>query len=213
MNKPEPGTGAEFLNVDIAAAYIHDVKNNLNLLMTKADSEHDMETMHVLMDADYKLNNLLVLYKAQGDMLAVNVDAVSAVSMLQMLAVSYQPITKKRIIVEEGDESLVAYLDRSLVELCLGNALHNADRFANDTIRLSARQEGGMTVLSVSDDGSGYPQPMIEACGSRAVKSTSSSGLGLYLSAKIAAQHINKDQHGFIRVHNDNGAVFEMHLP
>ncbi|MEZ0318237.1 MAG: hypothetical protein ACAH10_15205, partial [Methylophilaceae bacterium] len=67
MNKPEQIRTNEFFNVDIAAAYIHDVKNNLNFLMTKADLEQDMEAMQVLMDADFKLNNLLVLYKAQGD--------------------------------------------------------------------------------------------------------------------------------------------------
>ncbi|HSH72133.1 MAG TPA: HAMP domain-containing sensor histidine kinase [Methylophilaceae bacterium] len=213
MNKPEQIRTNEFFNVDIAAAYIHDVKNNLNFLMTKADLEQDMEAMQVLMDADFKLNNLLVLYKAQGDMLSVQVDAVSPLSMLRMLAVSYQPITKKQLIVQEGDESLIAYIDQGLIELCLGNAIHNADRFARDEIHLSVKAEEGMTVFKVSDDGDGYPANIIASGGSQVAKSSSSSGLGFYLSSKIASQHVNNGEQGFIRLRNDGGAVFEMFLP
>jgi len=213
MDKPGQIRTNEFFNVDIAAAYIHDVKNNLNFLMTKADLDQDMEAMQVLMDADFKLNNLLALYKAQGDMLSVQVDAVSAFSMLHMLAVSYQPITKKRLIVQEGDESLIAYIDQGLIELCLGNAIHNADRFARDEIRLSVSVEDGMTVFTVSDDGDGYPDNIITSGGSQVAKSSSSSGLGFYLSSKIASQHFNNGKPGFIRLRNDDGAVFEMILP
>jgi len=213
MDKPDQIRTNEFFNVDIAAAYIHDVKNNLNFLMTKADSEQDMEAMQVLMDADFKLNNLLALYKAQGNMLSVQVDAISPLSMLRMLAVSYQPITKKRLIVQEGDESLIAYIDQGLIELCLGNAIHNADRFARDEIQLSVKVEDGMTVFTVSDDGDGYPDNIIASGGSQVAKSSSSSGLGFYLSSKIASQHANNGEQGFIRLRNDGGAVFEMFLP
>lgn len=213
MNNIAIGQSAEFFNVDIAAAYIHDVKNHLNFLLTKADQEQDMEVMQVLMDADFKLNNLLALYKAQGGILSVEVNAVSPLSMLHMLAVSYQPITKKKLIVHEGDESMIAYVDQGLVELCLGNAIHNADRFARDEIRLSVRTENGMTVFTVSDDGDGYPENIVASGGSEVAKSSSSSGLGFYLSSKIASQHVNKGEHGFIRLSNDQGAVFEMFLP
>jgi len=213
MNKPDQIRTNEFFNVDIAAAYIHDVKNNLNYLMSKAESEQDVETMRVLMDADFKLNNLLAMYKAQGNMLSVVVDAISPLSMLRMLAVSYQPVTKKRLIVEAGDESLIAYIDQGLIELCLGNAIHNADRFAREEIRLSVRVEDGMTVFTVSDDGDGYPEKIIASGGSEVVKSTSSSGLGFYLSSKIASQHVNNGDQGFIRLSNRGGAVFEMFLP
>lgn len=213
MNKPEQSRSNDFFNVDIAAAYIHDVKNNLNVLMTKAELTQDRESMQVLMDADYKLNNLLVLYKAQGDMLGITVDAVPALSMLRMLAVSYQPITDKQLIVQEGDESLLAYIDQGLVELCLGNAIHNADRFAREEICLAVREQDGMTVFAVSDDGAGYPADIIASGGSQVVKSSSSSGLGFYLSSRIASQHVNNDKQGHIRLRNDHGAVFEMCLP
>lgn len=200
-------------SADLTAAYVHDVKNTLCLLMSKADVARDVESMHLLMEANYKLNHLLILYKTEGDMLNVNVDAISPMSFLQILGASYQPITKKRVVIQDGDEDQIAYFDKGLIELCLGNAIHNADRYAASTITLSAHTDNGMTVLRVSDDGEGYPQEIIDSCGVSVVNSSSSSGLGLYLSTKIAEKHTNKNQHGYVKIYNDHGAVFEMFLP
>jgi signal transduction histidine kinase len=200
-------------NSDHAAAYIHDVKNLLSLLMAKSESNHDVEAMHLLMDADYKLNHLLILYKSEVDILSVNIEAISPAYFLKTIAANYQPLTLKKIALEIGDESLVAHFDKGLVELCIGNALHNAERYAKNTIWLSAREERGMTVFSVRDDGDGFSDEILANSGKRGLDSNIRSGLGIYLASKIAAGHINKKLHGYIKISNNDGGVFEMHLP
>ena len=201
------------LGADISAAYIHDVKNSLNLLMSKADAGHDAESMRLLMEADDKLNHLLLMYKMQGGMLCINTDAVDPHSFLDILAASYQPFTKHPLRMINEDSSTDFYFDRGLIELCLGNAIHNADRFALSEICLSFRIENGMTVIAVSDDGPGYPDHILATFGNGALTSNDGTGLGLFLSSRIAHLQVNKQTHGFVQIYNKCGAVFEMHLP
>lgn len=196
-----------------AAAYIHDVKNVLSVLMSKAEASHDSESMHLLMDADYKLNHLLVLYKSEADMMTVNIEPVDANSFLEIIAANYQPLTEKSIVVETSDEAPIAYIDKSLVELCIGNALHNAERFAKQAVHLSVREEAGMTVFRVRDDGEGYPEAVLHHSGKHVLNSSDSSGLGFYLASKIVEHHINKSVHGYLKVFNDQGAVLDLYFP
>lgn len=213
MNNLEEIIGSETFMSDMVAAYVHDVKNCLNFLMAKADAENDTSSMHVLMEANYKLNHLLMLYKAEGDMLTVDIDAYSPVSLMQILAADYQQLTEKKVVAQEGDETELAYFDKGLISLCVGNAISNADHFASTVIELSYRKENGMAVFAVRDDGNGFSQEILDNFGSKKIKSEHGSGLGLYLSMKIAQQHVNKKKHGFIKIYNDGGAVFEIHLP
>jgi K+-sensing histidine kinase KdpD len=203
----------QLVSVDIFAAFIHDVKNTLGLLMSKADGAHDREGMHLLTEADDKLNYLLLMYKMQRDMVSVNPDAIEVESFLKILAASYQPVTRNQMQVEMDDPTIVSFFDKALIELCIGNAIHNADRFAHGRVRLSCRMEGEMTVISVHDNGDGYPEDVIQNFSLGTVTSRDSSGLGLYLASRIAALHVNKGVHGFVRVFNEDGAVFEMVLP
>lgn len=213
MATKKKGTLSNGFGTHHAAAYIHDVKNVLSVLMSKAEASHDAESMHLLMDADYKLNHLLVLYKSESDMMAVNIEAVDANSFLEIIAANYQPLTEKDIVVETSDEAPIAYIDKALVELCIGNALHNAERFAKQTVHLSVREEGGMTVFRVRDDGDGYPEVVLQHSGKKALNSNGSSGLGFYLASKIVEHHVNKSVHGYLKVFNDQGAVLDLYFP
>lgn len=213
MTKKKNGLVSPSFSSHLSAAYIHDVKNLLSLLMCKAESNQDLETMQYLMDADYKLNHLLFLYKSESDMLSLNIEPIAAISFLQIVAANYQSLTLKNIEVESGDDSLMAYIDKGLVELCIGNAIHNAERYAQNSIRLSAREENGLTVFRVRDDGPGFSDEALSNSGEHLLNSSSSSGLGFYLASKIAERHVNKDIHGYLKISNDDGAVFEMYFP
>lgn len=74
-------------------------------------------------------------------------------------------------------------------------------------------------MISIEDDGKGYPESMREA-GDAMLRppdfSTGSTSLGLYFAAAIANLHQNNGQRGEIRLHNDGelgGGVFEVWLP
>jgi len=213
MTNEKNGLVSPSFGSHLSAAYIHDVKNLLSLLMSKAESNHDLESIHHLMAADYKLNHLLFLYKSEADMLTLNIEPISPNSFLHIVAANYQSFTLKSIEVELGDDSAMAYIDKGLVELCIGNAIHNAERYAQNSIRLSAREENGMTVLRVRDDGPGFSDEVLSNSGKSILSSSSSSGLGFYLASKIAERHVNKDVHGYLKLLNEEGAVFDMYFP
>jgi signal transduction histidine kinase len=213
VKKLEKISGSKSFLPDMVAMYVHEVKNCLNFLLAKADSENDRQSMHVLMEANYKLNHLLMLYKIEAGALSPTSNAVYPQRMLSLLAADFQGLVNHQIEVVDGDESDVAYFDEALVSLCCGNAITNADRYAASTIQLSYRLENQRIIISVRDDGPGFPEEILTAGGDKILNSTDGSGLGLYLSAQIAQAHKYNQKHGFIKLRNDHGGVFEMHLP
>jgi signal transduction histidine kinase len=131
------------------------------------------------------------------------------------MAAEYQELFPAlKFEIDTGSAPAFAFFDDALVRLALSNALHNACRSAGSRIRLAAREQDGMLVLEVADDGPGYPDAMLENKGDTpAVASDSGTGLGLYLARKIAELHKLEGRRGRIDLSNDGGAVFRMFLP
>ncbi|TCS74010.1 histidine kinase/DNA gyrase B/HSP90-like ATPase [Sulfuritortus calidifontis] len=117
------------------------------------------------------------------------------------------------------DSALYWYFDRDLVTGVVSHALNNASRYSRGKLHLSAAEADGGLEIRVEDNGSGYPQAMIEA-GHAANRGVSfgdgSTGLGLYFSALVAQMHKNRGQAGRIRLENGGrlgGGCFVLWLP
>ena len=63
----------------------------------------------------------------------------------------------------ESTSMMVVGDRRLLARLLIDNLLNNAQRFAQEHIRLNLRREAGVVVLLLSDDGPGVRKPILSA--------------------------------------------------
>ena len=105
-------------------------------------------------------------------------------------------------------------LDPSLVGDSLRNMLGNAVRHAIGRVRISAHAEVGAPehlVLSVEDDGPGFPPP-----GHARIVERTGSGVGLLVARRIAKLHRRGGREGSLRTGRSEdlgGALVALHLP
>jgi len=198
---------------DLAAFTIHDVKNRLAVLGSRAELRGDSETLREAYEAAATLTRLLTLYKAENGGLGVDIEARVPADLLSELAAEIGKQGGIPVAVELAAAPTLAFYDESLVRMVLLNALYNALRHARSQITLSATETGEWIEFAVRDDGPGYPPAMLGKNAAMAPISREGTGLGLHLAGKIAAQHRNGDAEGYVELANAPGAVFYLRLP
>ncbi len=201
---------------DVYAAVVHDVKNQLAELSWRLGERKDaqQETL-IAINAARRLSEMLLLHRQQHALLCVNADQINAADFLAILAAEYRQLFPAITIdIDSSKAPAFAFFDDTLVRMALANALHNACRFAHSRVQLSANEQDNMLVFEVCDDGPGYPLEILASGGlSPATMSGTGSGLGLYLSRKIAELHQLEGRCGRVALGNNQGAVFRMLLP
>jgi len=201
---------------DLYAAVIHDVKNQLAELALRlgerADAQHEM---NIAMNAARRLSEMLLMIRQESELLSVNPDSVDTADFLSILAAEYRELFPALTIdIDTAQAPAFAFFDDALVRMALSNAVHNACRSARTRVRLAAREQDGMLVLEVADDGPGFPDAMLKNEGNAPSSASSrGTGLGLYLARKIAELHELEGRCGRIELSNNGGAVFRMFLP
>lgn len=201
---------------DLFAAVIHDVKNQLAELSLRLGERDDaQQEMIIAMNAARRLSEVLLVHRQESDLLSANQDSVDITDFLTILAAEYRELFPELSLeLDVAHAPAFAFFDDALIRLALSNAVHNACRSARMQVRLSAREQDGMLVLEVADDGPGFPDSMLANEGdSPAAASSRGTGLGLYLARKIAELHTLDERHGHIELSNADGAVFRMFLP
>lgn len=216
----------------IIASTIHDVKNSLGVVLNSLDellcddasapptarlAKLRSEAQHV----NDNLVQLLALYKLENKGLALNIDEYFVRDFLEEILAAEKVVLESRNIELELEcaGELAWYFDRDLIAGAVKNAINNALRHARSRIRVTAEENAQYLVLSVNDDGAGYPGEML-ADGARRGHgvdfSSGNTGLGLYFTTRVAALHKNKDRQGLIELSNGHalgGACFSIKLP
>lgn len=203
---------------------IHDAKNGMNLLCTWLDEARRSapspaidEARAVAARVGAQLVELLVLYRAGEDSLRLAIEDHDLIDFCQEVTaeIVLPPDSKVRI---ESDLAVAATLgawafDAYQVKLVLQEALRNALRHGTQRIRFAvAVQAGGGLRFTVSDDGDGFPQEVLD--GGAPTMDSGSSGIGLVFARLIAERHATPGgRHGRIELNNDDGAVFALILP
>jgi two-component system, OmpR family, sensor histidine kinase SenX3 len=223
---------------DILASTLHDTKNSLGMLfntMERLISQCQEQSCGLYQEfymlqyeikrLNYSLIRLLTLYKAEKSQLLINIDYHSVYEFIDDIILQNQPILNSRgIDIEfECPDTLFKAFDRTLVTGVLDNVLNNAFRYTKDKVRISAKEVNDYLVLSIEDNGPGYPECMIvhDTRESDPTKKTidfdtGSTGLGLYFSTLIAHSHRNNDQEGYVSIVNGGiygGGVFTIFIP
>ncbi len=197
---------------DVAAAYIHDVKNRLYALSARAEQQGDGEMLLGLIEAATTLTQLLTLYKRETGSHRLDIRDVSPADLIEELAAGAGSLTDLAIDTDVSQAPPFWFYDEALVRLALHDALQNALRYAHNQVRLSAREEGGALLLEVRDDGPGYPQDVLHGMDALSTHA-GGSGLGLTLARYIAHSHQHSGRRGELRLSNDHGAVLQLLLP
>jgi len=218
----------------VLASSVHDMKNSIGMLLCTLDevmgqcapgdcssSDRFTQLQYEGQRVSYNLIQLLSIYKIEHSQYAANIDEIYLDEFLQESAMQFESLlSPKGISIDyECDEALTGFFDREMISGVVNNVINNAYRYSKDRIRLHARQESEYLVISVEDNGRGYPESMM--INGRAAQTgvnfqTGSTGLGLYFSSLVAGIHKNKDKKGFIVCNNeglDGGGCFSIYLP
>lgn len=217
----------------VIASAVHDMKNSLGMLLSTLDDlrqeqqgspeEHPkLNTLQYEAERVHSdLLQLLGLYRLGEHTLSAHSDEHYVADFLNEQLARHQPLLEGHGIQYEiiADDTATGFFDDELIAGIISSSLNNAIRYTRSRLRLAAREQDGWLVLSIEDDGNGYPESMREA-GDAMLRppdfSTGSTSLGLYFAAAIANLHQNNGHRGEIRLHNGGelgGGVFEVWLP
>jgi signal transduction histidine kinase len=143
------------------------------------------------------------------------------VDFLEEIAVDNQAIasTKGVNIEFECEEDLIGYFDEWLIRGVINNLIGNGLRYTSSKIVIYAEMLEDCLVISIEDDGTGYPQSMIDAQAAFNRNSSLSEGhtqLGIYFASMVARTHKNGDRQGYVKLANDQrlkGGCFSIWIP
>lgn len=218
----------------ILASSVHDMKNSVGVLLSSVESILEVQKPKTVEEAKHfsnlhyeasringELVQLLTLYRKDNNFLPVHIDEVFVCDVLE------DQVARNQVLIDTSgirvdiqcDENLVWYFDADLIGGVLHNIIINCLRYTKDRVLVSAHEDDGMLVLSVSDNGNGYPEDMLVAPSGRVEEAMVSEGathLGLYFAEQIATLHKQKELSGYIKLANDgvlNGGEFKLYLP
>jgi len=217
----------------VIASTVHDMKNSLALLIqahgqwVKQLPEAQRTQEQGVIDYEFAhLNGMLVqllgLYKLGVNQLPLRPDYHELDDFIEAQLAFHQEVLASRCIVarhEVEDFGLPGFFDRELIGSVVSNVVINAIRYARKEVLISARQVGEQLVISINDDGPGFPAQMIERQTDYLLginQTSGSTGLGLYFAANIARQHQRQGVKGHIEIANGGalgGGLFRIYLP
>lgn len=218
----------------VIASTVHDMKNSLAMLMQahsqwlarlpqaqRSGAEQgviDFEFAHL----NGMLVQLLGLYKLGVNQMPLQPAYHELDDFIEAQLAAHQEVFSSRGIIatyEVDPLSPLGFFDRELVASVLGNCINNAIRYARESLLITVSDEAGQLVLSINDDGDGYPAEMLERQADYVQginHGSGSTGLGLYFANRIAALHQRNGVVGHTEISNGGplgGGVFSLYLP
>jgi K+-sensing histidine kinase KdpD len=225
-------SGLDFSTV--IASTVHDMKNSLAMLgqahaqwLAQLPEELRGGSERGVIEYEFaRLNGMLVqllgLYKLGVNQLPLRpgyqeVEDFICAQLARHDEVLYSRSIAARCEVEEFD--LMGFFDQELLGSVVANVIANSIRYARSALLISAREEEGQLLLSINDDGVGYPTAMLDHQADYVLglnQSSGSTGLGLYFAARIAELHERNGVRGRIELRNGGplgGGEFRIYLP
>ena len=217
----------------LLASSIHDIKNSLGMLL---NSLEDLVTVDEISEPEQKkhyltlrseasrINNALIyllgLYHLDKDKLSVNADEIYVRDFLEEQIASQELLLQIRDIQVElhCEEALTAFFDENLVAGIINNIIVNDIKYTRDLIVIRAAMRDDFLCIEISDNGSGYPDHILENSRDREKQIdfiSGSTNLGLYFASEIAGLHHCHGRRGYIELSNgpDSGGIFRLFLP
>ncbi len=162
--------------------------------------------------------DLLVLARADDGRLLLRVERHDVRGLLDAVAGRHDSRASAagRALEVSGPDDQVITADRLRLEQALGNLVDNALRYGEGTVRLEARTASGMLVLSVSDEGEGFPPEFLPHAFERFSRAdaarTGGAGVGLGLAIVEAIAHAHGGT-ASARNRQEGGAEITVSIP
>jgi len=214
----------------VMASSMHEIKNNLGVLFARidrlteslalaAEQENDLRQIKSLGNhLNHELVRVLLLYKSNSGNYTPLIEQYALADVFEDAVVRHRITadTHGVSISIACDDDLLGFFDESLINSLLDTLIFNSVKADATQISLEAREENGMLVICVKDNGPGFPDAVLHEELLPKTGHGSGTGLGLYFAHTIARLHENKGVKGFIRLLNRteaSGACVEVWLP
>ena len=216
----------------IMASSVHDMKNSLAIILDNAEKlstdESLNNTQHSALDLlqleGERLNNifiqLLALYRIENKQYALNIDSHNVYDCLEETLLENETLLAHHNIEAEidCDANLEGFFDRALVLGIINTIINNTLRHARNKIVLGAESKGSGLVITVCDDGPGYPDKILQGASEQSAIDfqAGNTGRGLHFAHVVSGLHHQGEQHGHIELSNTGiggGGRFAIHLP
>ncbi|MDU7030225.1 sensor histidine kinase [Robinsoniella peoriensis] len=196
------------------AAFAHDLRNPVTVLkgcaklMRKGMEQQNTDLKH--------LDSTVGLMEEYSQRIEIYVEAMSKAQRLEEVACKPEQTDLGQFtqMLEKGLKMLVpnirfqynnpdnknmdsrkqtVWLDTSLIQEVLENLVSNARRYARQEITVQIAKEDSCLVISVRDDGGGFPKKILEKGGKPFLRGEENSeehfGMGLYISRLLCEKH------------------------
>lgn len=219
----------------LMASSVHDMKNLVAAIGQAYESLHARMPAELQQSAEVRLIEsealrldamlvqLLGMYKLEHGQLQLQRNYYRLDELFEDLHQRHVGLLEYRGVElqqELADPDLEGFFDRSLLLTVLDNALGNALEHCRSSICLQAEVADGMVLISVCDDGPGFPagmqQRVLEGAASAVDRETGSTGLGLHFAVSIVAMHDRAGRPALLELSNDSclgGARVRIGLP
>lgn len=217
---------------DVIGASVKDMRNSLGQVLYKIDgllAQHlEGDEQAELADAQYEMirmqnviNQLHGLYLLESDTLTVQMQETYVLELIEdSLAGLDTLLENKGIKVELFASDFSWYLDPNLLGSALQIVLLNAIRYTDDKISIQLTKADDGLMISVIDNGRGYPESVLESFQSlvngEPAAHISSQNTGWLYCEKVANVHKNHDVYGYTRLCNDaesGGGRIDLFIP
>ncbi len=163
-------------------------------------------------------NNMLLASQIEGKQYVPAKEALNLAEIVEESIHEYEGRYPNRFEIEEMvDTEIVG--DKLLLQMALSNLVENALKYtpAAKPVRISVKKKNNCAILQVADEGEGIPDGeknkifnKFYRIGNEETRKTKGTGLGLYLTSKIARQHKGKIT---VKDNDPVGSLFEITIP
>ena len=211
-------------SLGMMSAYLEDALNESGRDEASAETPARRKTAQALYEAQRVSNHLiqlLALYKIDQSFYPFDPQDQPLADLAREALARAQPLADSKGVDLDFDcpEDLYGWLDYELVFGVVVQTLHNALHYTRSRVFLSAAASETGVIISIEDDGPGFPDFLLEQ-GNAAQRGisfeTGSTGLGLYFADVVARLHKAGERTGQILLTNGGrfgGGCFSLLLP
>lgn len=177
------------LNLETLQKYQLEEEKRKKLLQT---------TLQETMRLDTLINNILISSQLEGNAYMVAKEELDFSHLVKDVIKNFQSRYPERNLIISIQEEVELVGDATLLKLLISNLLENANKYSpkEKPITLQLSQANSVALLEVVDEGDGIPDDEKKSVfqkfyriGSEQTRKTQGTGLGLYISKKIAKDH------------------------
>ncbi len=186
----------------LVANQLHDLKNQLGVLMQRIDSGETNDLLLLQKSSRLihdDLSSLLTLFRLEEETFSLTRLDLPLCDVPEEAAARHEPLIESAGITLdiECDPAALGLYDRPLIVSVIAHGVLNAINAGSTTIRLSALNQDRGSLFSVDDNGSGIIEG--NTVDSDHAPGAAGTGIGLRLGEQIAMAHRRGDRCGWLK--------------